>query len=213
MQWFPEPDSVSVLKEMYFQTNKFWILAYKFFLIPKGNCFYPILAKLLLPFKSKRLEGLETPLWSQKPLKASPVKLCKVIVLLKAYQSTKRNFQKYDLWRGNDVITINSGKFKKNFISPGFPLYFRKVTEFQRIRKSTCLINGVLVWLPAKCFATSCTILLHSSGILQDTYSMHTYVLFHNSRPIVWEENTAFSTACKRRDLCTNFHAWSSKLY
>ena len=43
-------------------------------------------------------------------IKASPVKLCTVIVLLKAYQNTKRNFQKYDLWRHNDVITKNNGK-------------------------------------------------------------------------------------------------------
>ena len=43
-------------------------------------------------------------------IKASRMKLCTVIVLLKAYQNTKRNFQKYDLWRHNDVITKNNGK-------------------------------------------------------------------------------------------------------
>ena len=45
-------------------------------------------------------------------IKASLVKLCTVIVLLKAYQNTKRNFHKYDLWRRNDVITKNNGKFE-----------------------------------------------------------------------------------------------------
>ena len=40
------------------------------------------------------------------------MKLCTVIVLLKAYQNTKRNFQKYDLWRHNDVITKNNGKIQ-----------------------------------------------------------------------------------------------------
>ena len=29
MQWFPKPDSVSVLKEMYLQTNNLLMLAYK----------------------------------------------------------------------------------------------------------------------------------------------------------------------------------------
>ena len=45
-------------------------------------------------------------------IKASPIKLCTVIVLLKAYQNTKRNFQKYDLCRHNDVITKNNGKIR-----------------------------------------------------------------------------------------------------
>ena len=40
------------------------------------------------------------------------MKLCTVIVLIKAYQNTKRNFQKYDLWRHNDVITKNNGKIR-----------------------------------------------------------------------------------------------------
>ena len=45
-------------------------------------------------------------------IKASPMKLSTVIVLIKAYQNTKRNFQKYDLWRHNDVITKNNGKIR-----------------------------------------------------------------------------------------------------
>ena len=40
------------------------------------------------------------------------MKFCTVIVLLKAYQNTKRNFQEYDLWRYNDVITKNNGKIR-----------------------------------------------------------------------------------------------------
>ena len=37
-------------------------------------------------------------------IKASPVKLCTVVVLLEAYQNAKK-FQKLDLWRHNDVVT------------------------------------------------------------------------------------------------------------
>ena len=42
-------------------------------------------------------------------IRASPMKLCTVIVLLKAYQNTERNFEKYDLRRHNDDITKNNG--------------------------------------------------------------------------------------------------------
>ena len=45
-------------------------------------------------------------------IKASQEKLCTVIVLLKAYQNTKRNFQKYDIGRHNDIITENNGKIR-----------------------------------------------------------------------------------------------------
>ena len=31
---------------------------------------------------------------------------------VEAYQNTKRNFQKYELWRHNDVITKNNGKIR-----------------------------------------------------------------------------------------------------
>ena len=44
-------------------------------------------------------------------IKAIPMKLCTVIVLLRAYQNTERNFQKYDLRRHNDVITKTMAKF------------------------------------------------------------------------------------------------------
>ena len=50
------------------------------------------------------------PLMISGTIKASPMKLCTVIVLLKAYQNTKRNFQKSDLRRHNDVITKTMAK-------------------------------------------------------------------------------------------------------
>ena len=55
-------------------------------------------------------------------IKASPMKLCTVIVLLKAHQNTKRNFQKFDLRCHNDAITRTMGKFgpprnQTNYIS------------------------------------------------------------------------------------------------
>ena len=40
------------------------------------------------------------------------MKLSTGTVLLKAYQSTKRNFQKFDLLRHDDVITKNNGKIR-----------------------------------------------------------------------------------------------------
>ena len=40
--------------------------------------------------------SLGTPLMISATIKASPKKLCTRIVLLKGYQNTKRNFQKYD---------------------------------------------------------------------------------------------------------------------
>ena len=53
-------------------------------------------------------------------IKANPMKLCTVKVLLKVYQNTKRNFQKYDLWRHNDVITmakVGPPRNQANYIS------------------------------------------------------------------------------------------------
>ena len=41
-------------------------------------------------------------------------KLCTDMQLLKAYQNTKRNLQKSDFWRHNDVITKNNGKIQRN---------------------------------------------------------------------------------------------------
>ena len=58
--------------------------------------FNPIQARLLLPFKGPR-GSLGTPLMISGTIKASPMKLCTAIVLLKAYQNTERTFQKYDL--------------------------------------------------------------------------------------------------------------------
>ena len=49
-------------------------------------------------YRLKVQEGsLGTPLMISGTIKASSMKLCTVIALLKAYQNTKRNFQKYDL--------------------------------------------------------------------------------------------------------------------
>ena len=56
----------------------------------------PIQARLFLPFKGPR-GGLKEPLMISGTIKASPMILCTVILPLKAYQNTKRNFQKYDL--------------------------------------------------------------------------------------------------------------------
>ena len=41
--------------------------------------------------------GGKDPLMISATIQGSPTKLCTVIVLLKAYQNTKRNLQKYDL--------------------------------------------------------------------------------------------------------------------
>ena len=58
-----------------------------------------IQARLFLPFKGPRGGGgsLGTSLMISGTIKASPMKLCTVIVPFKAYQNTKGNFQKYDL--------------------------------------------------------------------------------------------------------------------
>ena len=61
-----------------------------------ATVFNPIQARLFLPFKGPG-GSLGTPLIISGTTKASPIKLCTVIVLPKAYQNTKRNFQKYDL--------------------------------------------------------------------------------------------------------------------
>ena len=45
-------------------------------------------------------------------LQASPTKLNAVIVILKAYQNTKRHFQKSDLCRHNAIITKNNGNIR-----------------------------------------------------------------------------------------------------
>ena len=57
-------------------------------------------------------------------IKASQMKPCTVIVLLKTFQNTKRKIKKSYLWRPNDVITKNNGKFgpprnQTNYISLG----------------------------------------------------------------------------------------------
>ena len=54
----------------------------------------PIQARLFLPFKGPRGGGsLGTPLMISGTIKARVIKLCTRIVLLKAYQNTKRNFK------------------------------------------------------------------------------------------------------------------------
>ena len=52
----------------------------------------PIQARLFLSFKGPR-GVFRDPLMISGTIKASPMKLCTVIVLLKPYQNTKRNFQ------------------------------------------------------------------------------------------------------------------------
>ena len=66
-------------------------------------------------------------------IQGSPMKLCTVIVLLKAYQNTKRNLQKYDLWRHNDVITKNNGKIRTS-AKPG-KLYINRKVMMRAFRK------------------------------------------------------------------------------
>ena len=54
----------------------------------------PIQARLFYRFKDARGEGVfRDPLMISVTIKASPMKLSTVIVILKAYQNTKRNFQ------------------------------------------------------------------------------------------------------------------------
>ena len=65
---------------------KFWVV-----------CINPIQARLFLLFKGPRGGGFKDLLMISGTIKASPMKPCTVIVLLKTYQNTKRNFQKYDL--------------------------------------------------------------------------------------------------------------------
>ena len=58
--------------------------------------FNPIQARLFYRFKGPR--GVFTDsLIISGTIKASPMKLCTVIVLLNTYRNTKLNFQKYDL--------------------------------------------------------------------------------------------------------------------
>ena len=52
----------------------------------------PIQARLFLPFKGP-MGVFRDPLMISGTSKASPMKLCTVIVLLNTYQNTKRNFK------------------------------------------------------------------------------------------------------------------------
>ena len=67
-----------------------------------------LFSQAFLPFKGRGV--FWNPLMISGINKSSPVKLCAVIVLLKAYQNTKRNFRKSDLRRHNDVIDVSYGK-------------------------------------------------------------------------------------------------------
>ena len=58
--------------------------------------FNPIQARLFLLFKGPG-GVFRDPLTISGTIKSSPMKLCTGIVLRKAYQNTKRNFEKYDL--------------------------------------------------------------------------------------------------------------------
>ena len=57
--------------------------------------FNPIQARVSLPIKGPG-GSLGTPMIS-RTIKASPMKLCTVIVLVKAYRNTEKDFQNYDL--------------------------------------------------------------------------------------------------------------------
>ena len=98
----------------------------------------PIQARLVLPFKGPR-GVFRDPLMISGTIKASPMKLCTVIGLLKAYQNTKRNFQKYDLWRYNDVINKNNGIIRTS-AKPG-KLYIIRKEMMRAFRKCIFLIK------------------------------------------------------------------------
>ena len=72
--------------------------------------FNPIKTRLFYRSKVRGGGGsLRTPLMISGTIEAGPMKICIVIVLLKAYQNTRKNFQKYGLWCYNDVITKTMG--------------------------------------------------------------------------------------------------------
>ena len=54
------------------------------------------------------------------------MKLCTIIVLPKAYQNTKGNFQNDYLWRHNDVITKNNVKIRTT-VKPDKLYIIRKI--------------------------------------------------------------------------------------
>ena len=62
-------------------------------LIEFTPCFNPIQARLFYRLKGQGGGGV---FMISATINASPMKLCTVIVPLKAYQNTKINFQKYD---------------------------------------------------------------------------------------------------------------------
>ena len=64
-----------------------------------------------LPLKRPWRGSLRIQLMISETIQGSQIKLCTVITtILKAYQNTKRKFQKSDLWRHNDIITKTIGK-------------------------------------------------------------------------------------------------------
>ena len=70
----------------YADDAKFWVSDIQSLTIFRPCFFYHL-----------KVQGGPPPLMISGTITASPMKLCRVIVLLKAYQNTKRNFQKYDL--------------------------------------------------------------------------------------------------------------------
>ena len=84
-------------------------------------------------YRLKVQGGLGTPLMISGTIKASPMKLCTIIVLLEAYQNTKRNFQKYELGRHNDAITKNNGKIRTS--AKPCKLYFIRKKMMRAFRK------------------------------------------------------------------------------
>ena len=66
------------------------------------------------------------------------------MALLKAYQNTKRTFQKSDLWRHNDVITKNNGKIQTS-AKPNKWYIIQKVM-MRAFRKCSLYCNWVTDW-------------------------------------------------------------------
>ena len=68
-----------------------------FSLFHRDNILNPIQARLFYPLKVQGGGSLRTPLMISGTIKASLMKLCTVIRLLKPCQNTERNFSKSDL--------------------------------------------------------------------------------------------------------------------
>ena len=97
--------------------------------------FKPIQARL---FNRLKTQGVfRDPLIISETIKASPMKVCKLLVPRNAHQNTERNFEKSDIWRHSDV----TNKHNRKILTSGKPdkLYiFRKVI-WKLFENITCI--------------------------------------------------------------------------